>query len=46
MIGVYLPAIEEWSGVFVEGRWRCVEKHLIKLFTLLIIFELESLDLK
>ena len=46
MMGVYLPAVEEWSGVFVEGGWRCVEKHLIELFTLSIIFELESLDSK
>ena len=44
MMGVYLPTIEEWEGVFVEGGWRCVGRHLIESPSLSIIFELEPLD--
>ena len=44
MMGVYLPTMEEWEGVFVEGGWRCVEKHLIESLTLSVVFELEPLD--
>ena len=44
LMGVYLPTIEEWEGVFVEGGWRCVERHLIESHTLSVIFELEPLD--
>lgn len=41
MMGVYLPTIEEWEGVFVEGGWRCVRRHLIETQSLSVIFELE-----
>ena len=44
MMGVYLPTMEEWEGVFVEGGWRCVEKHLIEPPSLSVIFGLEPLD--
>ena len=44
MMGVYLPTMEEWDGVFVEGGWRCVERHLIESFTLSVVFELEPFD--
>ena len=44
MMGVYLPTMEEWEGVFVEGGWRCVERHLIESLSLSVIFELEPLD--
>ena len=46
MMGVYLPTMEEWEGVFVEGGWRCAEKHLIESFTLSVVFELEPLGSK
>jgi hypothetical protein len=41
MMGVYLPTIEEWLGVFAEGGWRCVKKHLIESLTLSVVFVLE-----
>lgn len=41
MMGVYLPTIEEWEGVFAEGGWRCVKTHLIQSLSLSVIFELE-----
>jgi phenylpyruvate C(3)-methyltransferase len=41
MMGVYIPTIEEWHGVFAEGGWRCIKTHLIKSLTLSVIFELE-----
>ncbi|KAI9793814.1 MAG: hypothetical protein M1835_006972 [Candelina submexicana] len=41
MMGVYLPTIEEWEGVFAEGGWRCVRRHLIESLSLSVIFELE-----
>jgi len=41
MMGVYIPTIEEWEGVFEEGGWRCVKTHLIKSLSLSVIFELE-----
>ncbi|OCK86687.1 methyltransferase MppJ [Cenococcum geophilum 1.58] len=41
MMGTYLPTIEEWEGVFAEGRWRCVKRHLIESLSLSVIFELE-----
>ena len=44
LMGVYVPTMEEWEGVFVEGGWRCVEKHIIESHSLSVIFELEALD--
>lgn len=44
LMGVYLPTMEDWEGVFVEGGWRRVESHLIESHTLSVIFELEPLD--
>lgn len=41
MMGVYLPTIDEWDGVFAEGGWRCVKKHLIESLSLSVVFELE-----
>ena len=41
MMGVYLPTVGEWDGVFAEGGWRCVKKHLIESLTLSVVFELE-----
>lgn len=41
MMGVYLPTIEEWEGVFIEGGWRCVRRRLIEAPSLSVIFELE-----
>lgn len=43
MMDVYLPTMEEWEGVFEEGGWRCVGKHLIESLSLSVIFELEPL---
>ena len=44
MMGVHLPTMEEWEGVFEEGGWRCAEKHLIESVSLSVIFELEPLE--
>jgi hypothetical protein len=41
IMGVYLPTMEEWEGVFAEGGWRCVKKHLVESSYLSVIFELE-----
>lgn len=41
MMGVHIPTIEEWEGVFIEGGWRCVRRHLIETQSLSVIFELE-----
>lgn len=41
MMGVYLPTIEEWEGVFAEGGWKLVKKHLIESLTLSVVFVLE-----
>jgi hypothetical protein len=43
MMGVYLPTVEEWDGVFEEGGWRCTRKHHIDTPAATVIFELESL---
>lgn len=44
MMDVYLPTMEEWEGVFDEGGWHCVEKHLIESPSLSVIFELKPLE--
>ena len=44
MMGVYLPTLQDWEGVFTEGGWRCVKKHLIETQSLSVIFELEPID--
>ena len=43
MMGVYLPTMEEWEGVFADGGWRCVKKHLIDSSYLSVLYELEHL---
>ena len=27
LMGVYIPTMEEWYGVFAEGGWRCIKGH-------------------
>ncbi|KAF7169589.1 hypothetical protein CNMCM5623_002231 [Aspergillus felis] len=46
MMGVYLPTMEEWEGVFVESGWRCTRKHLVGSPSLSVIFELEHASLQ
>ncbi|GCD42225.1 phenylpyruvate C(3)-methyltransferase [Streptomyces paromomycinus] len=41
MMGVYLPTMDEWDGVFEEGGWRCVKKHAIDSLSRSVVFELE-----
>ncbi|MFI0154258.1 phenylpyruvate C(3)-methyltransferase [Streptomyces lydicus] len=41
MMGVYLPTLDEWDGVFEEGGWRCVKKHAIDSLSVSVVFELE-----
>ncbi|MEU5837254.1 phenylpyruvate C(3)-methyltransferase [Streptomyces diacarni] len=41
MMGVYLPTLDEWDGVFEEGGWRCVKKHAIDGLSVSVVFELE-----
>ncbi|KAF2197074.1 methyltransferase MppJ [Delitschia confertaspora ATCC 74209] len=45
LMGVYIPTIEEWEGVFAEGGWRCVKTHLIKSQSLSVLFELEPVTI-
>ncbi|ONI76415.1 SAM-dependent methyltransferase [Actinosynnema sp. ALI-1.44] len=42
LMGVYLPTMAEWEGVFEEGGWRCLRKHTIGV-SVSAIFELERL---
>ena len=44
MMGVYIPTMEDWEGVFVDGGWRCVKRHLIETQSLSVIFELEHIE--
>lgn len=40
MMNTYLPTIQEWDGVFAEGGWRCIKKHVMpNKFS--VVFELE-----
>ena len=41
MMGTYLPTMEEWEGVFGEGGWRCLKKHIVESSYPSVIFELE-----
>ncbi|KAI0405066.1 methyltransferase MppJ [Xylaria palmicola] len=42
MMDVTIPSMEDWDGVFAEGGWRCVKKHLTdNRPPLWVIFELE-----
>lgn len=41
MMGVYLPTMEDWEGVFAEGGWHCRKRHLVESSYLSVIFELE-----
>lgn len=43
LMGVYLPTMEEWEGVFEEGGWQCVKSHVLKSPSHSVIFELEHL---
>ncbi len=43
LMGVYLPTLDEWDGVFEEGGWRLLRKHLITTLTVSVVFELEPL---
>ncbi|GHG75511.1 hypothetical protein GCM10018980_72950 [Streptomyces capoamus] len=43
MMGVYLPTLQEWRGVFEEGGWRLVAEHRVETPADSVIFELEPL---
>ncbi|GAA1994990.1 class I SAM-dependent methyltransferase [Amycolatopsis minnesotensis] len=43
MMDVYLPTLDEWDGVFADGGWRLVKRHLISNLSLSVVFELERL---
>ncbi|RGP69664.1 methyltransferase [Fusarium sporotrichioides] len=43
MMGVYLPTLEEWDGVFTDGGWKCVNKHIFYTPSKSVVFELERL---
>ncbi|MGW7488601.1 class I SAM-dependent methyltransferase [Streptomyces sp. NPDC054786] len=43
MMGVYLPTLEEWGGVFEEGGWRLVAEHRVETPADSVIFELEPI---
>lgn len=41
MMGVYIPTLDEWDGVFEEAGWHLVRRHVIRDLTVSVIFELE-----
>lgn len=41
MMGVYLPTLDEWNGVFEEGGWRLRRRHLVDGLSVSVVFELE-----
>jgi SAM-dependent methyltransferase len=41
MMDTYIPTMEEWEGVFGDGGWRCVRKHVVNTHTESVVFELE-----
>lgn len=43
LMGVYLPTLDEWDGVFEDGGWRLVRKHLIDTLSVSVVFELEPI---
>ncbi|TLW90611.1 class I SAM-dependent methyltransferase [Saccharomonospora piscinae] len=40
MMGVYLPTVTEWDGVFEEAGWRCLAAHPVGGLTASVVFEL------
>ena len=44
LMGVYIPTMEEWYGVFAEGGWRCIKGHELQQPAFAVIFELEPLE--
>jgi hypothetical protein len=43
LMGVYLPTLDEWEGVFEEGGWRLAGKRLFHLPSSGFVFELDRL---
>lgn len=43
MMGVYLPTIEDWMGVFADGGWHCSRSHILESPSRSVIFELEHI---
>lgn len=41
LMGVYLPTLDEWDGVFEEAGWRCARRRVITDLTVSVVFELE-----
>jgi SAM-dependent methyltransferase len=41
LMGVYLPTLAEWDGVFEESGWHLVRQHLITDLSVSVVFELE-----
>ncbi|MGX7829540.1 class I SAM-dependent methyltransferase [Actinokineospora sp. 24-640] len=41
LMGVHLPTLDDWHGVFPEGGWDCVATHLIDTPAASAIFELK-----
>lgn len=41
LMGVRLPTLDDWHGVFDDGGWRCAATHLIDTPAASAIFELE-----
>ncbi|MGW5055271.1 methyltransferase domain-containing protein [Actinokineospora sp. NPDC004072] len=41
LMGVHLPTLADWHGVFAEGGWTCVHTHPVDTPAGSIIFELE-----
>ncbi|TDZ22072.1 Phenylpyruvate C(3)-methyltransferase [Colletotrichum orbiculare MAFF 240422] len=44
LMGVKLPTVEDWEGVFEDGGWRCVEQHHVCPPSLTVLFELVPLE--
>ncbi|KAG6014090.1 hypothetical protein E4U54_005862 [Claviceps lovelessii] len=41
LMGVTLPTVEDWEGVFEVSGWRCVKQHHMMPPSLTVLFELE-----
>ncbi|KAF5497446.1 Phenylpyruvate C(3)-methyltransferase [Colletotrichum siamense] len=46
LMGVKLPTVEDWEGVFQDGGWRCIKQHHMCPPSLTVLFELVPLEAK
>lgn len=46
LMGVKMPTVEDWEGVFQDGGWRCIKQHHMCPPSLTVLFELVPLEAK